>query len=40
TDRAYLLYEGKILKQGSAKELSEDPEVRKKYLGENFKLER
>lgn len=40
TDRAYLLYEGKILKQGTAIELSEDEEVRKKYLGENFKLDR
>ncbi|NQY10086.1 MAG: LPS export ABC transporter ATP-binding protein [Flavobacteriales bacterium] len=38
TDRAYLLFEGKILKAGTAKELSEDEQVRKVYLGENFKL--
>lgn len=40
TDRAYLLYEGKILKQGTAEELAADPEVRKRYLGEKFTLER
>ncbi len=40
TDRAYLLYEGKILKQGSAEALASDPEVRKRYLGEKFSLER
>ncbi len=40
TDRAYLLYEGKILKQGSAEALATDPEVRKRYLGEKFSLER
>ncbi len=39
TDRTYLLYEGKILKAGSAKELAEDEEVRRVYLGKNFKLE-
>lgn len=38
TDRAYLLYEGRILRSGSAKELVEDPEARKLYLGENFEL--
>ena len=38
TDRAYLLYEGKILKQGTAKELAEDEQVRKVYLGKNFEL--
>lgn len=38
TDRAYLLYEGSILKAGSAKELSENEEVRRKYLGKNFVL--
>jgi lipopolysaccharide export system ATP-binding protein len=38
TDRAYLLFEGKILKQGSAEELSEDEQVRKVYLGQNFIL--
>jgi lipopolysaccharide export system ATP-binding protein len=40
TDRAYLLYEGKILKQGSAEMLASDPEVRRRYLGEKFTLER
>jgi len=40
TDRAYLLYEGKILKAGTALELSQDPEVRRLYLGENFELRR
>jgi lipopolysaccharide export system ATP-binding protein len=40
TDRAYLLYEGKILKQGTAEDLVADPEVRRRYLGENFTLER
>lgn len=40
TDRAYLLYEGKILKQGTAEILAADPEVRKRYLGEKFTLDR
>ncbi|HCX99277.1 MAG TPA: LPS export ABC transporter ATP-binding protein, partial [Bacteroidales bacterium] len=40
TDRAYLLFEGDILKAGTAEELAEDPEVRKVYLGENFELRR
>lgn len=40
TDRAYLLFEGRILKQGTAQELAADPEVRKQYLGEHFTLER
>lgn len=40
TDRAYLLYEGDILKQGTAEELAADPEVRKRYLGEKFTLDR
>ena len=38
TDRAYLLFEGKILKQGSAEDLANDPQVRKVYLGQNFIL--
>lgn len=38
TDRAYLLFEGNILKQGTAEELSEDEQVRKVYLGQNFEL--
>ena len=40
TDRAYLLFEGKILKAGTAEELASDEQVRKVYLGENFKLEK
>ncbi|MBU0518587.1 LPS export ABC transporter ATP-binding protein [bacterium] len=40
TDRAYLLYEGKILKAGSSEYLANDPEARKLYLGETFKLDR
>jgi lipopolysaccharide export system ATP-binding protein len=38
TDRAYLLFEGRILKQGSAQELADDEQVRKVYLGQNFVL--
>ena len=40
TDRAYLLFEGKILKEGTSEELAEDPQVRKLYLGDNFELRR
>lgn len=40
TDRAYLLYEGKILKEGTAEELASNEEVRRVYLGENFVLRR
>jgi len=40
TDRAYLLFEGQILKAGTAEELSEDEEVRRVYLGKNFELKR
>lgn len=40
TDRAYLLFEGKILKQGSAEELAADEQVRRVYLGQNFILHR
>src|SRR6185436_2726414 len=36
TDRAYLLFEGRILKQGTAEELANDEQVRKVYLGQNF----
>lgn len=39
-DRAYIIIEGKIFKQGSAHELAEDEQVRKLYLGESFKLDR
>ena len=38
TDRAYLLFEGKILKSGTASQLAEDEHVRKVYLGKNFEL--
>ena len=38
TDRAYLLFEGKILKEGSAQDLADDEQVRKVYLGQNFSL--
>jgi len=37
-DRAYLLFEGSILKQGSAEDLASDKHVRKVYLGKNFEL--
>lgn len=38
TDRAYLLFEGSILKSGTAEELAEDEQVRRVYLGKNFVL--
>ena len=38
TNRAYLLFEGNILKQGTAEELASDEQVRKVYLGQNFEL--
>jgi lipopolysaccharide export system ATP-binding protein len=37
-DRAYIIYEGRILLEGSARELLENPETRKIYLGDNFKM--
>lgn len=40
TDRAYLLFEGNILKSGTAEELAADEQVRRLYLGENFELKR
>ncbi len=40
TDRAYLLFEGKILKSGSAEDLAEDEQVRKVYLGQSFVLKK
>jgi lipopolysaccharide export system ATP-binding protein len=39
TDRAYLMYEGTVLKSGSAAFLANDPEARKLYLGDKFRLE-
>jgi lipopolysaccharide export system ATP-binding protein len=38
TDRAYLLYDGNILKSGTAEELADDEQVRRLYLGQNFEL--
>jgi lipopolysaccharide export system ATP-binding protein len=38
TNRAYLLFEGKVLFQGVAEELAENPVVREKYLGKDFEL--
>lgn len=38
TDRAYLMFEGTILKAGTAEDLAEDEQVRKVYLGQNFEL--
>jgi lipopolysaccharide export system ATP-binding protein len=40
TDRAYLLFEGKLMKAGTSEELAADPMVRKHYLGEDFELRR
>ena len=40
TDRAYLLFEGAVLKQGSSEDLASDEKVRKLYLGKNFELRR
>ncbi len=40
TDRAYLMFEGRILKAGTAEELAADEMVRKVYLGKNFELKR
>lgn len=40
TDRTYLLFEGSILKQGTAEELAADEQVRKVYLGQHFELKK
>ncbi|MGI5870178.1 MAG: LPS export ABC transporter ATP-binding protein [Kiritimatiellia bacterium] len=37
-DRAYLLYEGRVLCEGTSQQLIDDPEVRKRYLGEEFRM--
>lgn len=37
-DRGYILFEGKVIKEGSATEISQDPKTRKIYLGEQFKM--
>ena len=39
TDRAYIMYEGKILLQGTSRELAQDPVARQIYLGERFRLD-
>jgi lipopolysaccharide export system ATP-binding protein len=38
TDRAYLLFEGRVIKAGSAEDLAGDEQVRRVYLGQNFEL--
>jgi len=38
TDRAYIIHQGKVLLEGAAEEISNDPTARKYYLGENFNL--
>jgi lipopolysaccharide export system ATP-binding protein len=40
TDRAYLMVDGKLFKDGTAEELASDPQVRKVYLGQNFEVRR
>jgi len=40
TDRAYLLYNGRLMKTGTAEELAADEETRRLYLGKSFKLEK
>jgi len=40
TDRAYLMFEGKLLKAGTAEELANDEQVRRVYLGQHFELKR
>ena len=40
TDRAYLLFEGKILYQGTSQQLADNPTVREKYLGRDFELKK
>ncbi len=40
TDRAYLMFEGRLLKAGTAEELAQDEQVRKVYLGKHFELKK
>lgn len=40
TDKTYIMFEGRILKEGSPEELADDPIVRQVYLGENFRFEK
>ena len=37
-NRAYLVYDGRLLREGTSEDLVNDPEVREKYLGENFRM--
>ncbi|MFA7616499.1 MAG: LPS export ABC transporter ATP-binding protein, partial [Weeksellaceae bacterium] len=39
TDKTYIMFEGKILKEGSPEDLANDKDVRRVYLGENFRFE-
>ncbi|MFQ5694774.1 MAG: ATP-binding cassette domain-containing protein, partial [Terriglobia bacterium] len=39
TDRAYIIHEGRIFRSGTPQELGNDPEVRRIYLGDNFRLQ-
>lgn len=39
TDKTFIMFEGRILKEGSPQELADDPDVRRVYLGENFRYE-
>jgi lipopolysaccharide export system ATP-binding protein len=39
TDRSYIIYEGKVLISGTAKELVDNPKAKQVYLGEKFKLQ-
>ena len=40
TDRAYLMFEGSLLKSGTAEDLANDEQVRRVYLGQHFELKR
>ena len=40
THKTYIMFEGKILKEGIPEDLANDPEVRQAYLGENFRFEK
>lgn len=40
TDKTYIMFEGRILKEGTPEELANDPDVRRVYLGENFRFEK
>lgn len=40
TDKTYIMFEGRILKEGTPEDLADDPDVRRVYLGENFRFEK